>query len=305
MARINPIPVIAAHDIGSIDRFYERLASQPLIVRGCYGREHPLNQLDLDALQRLMGERLIHVYGEAAGAYSEVPASAIFDGVRGRGEPCNVVDFYLAGTPLATLFDVPPFLRHNWFLGYPAQCDQYEKSLVVSPSGAFTPLHLDSYAMQGWMYLIAGRKTWTCYAPSSVGAAFDPVEKRFFDSRRDRPEVVPALAGCDRFEGEIGAGDLLYFPAGWIHEVATHATSYGVGGSVLNDYQIVEHMEWWLWEREHGLEGSLDLARVIDEMPDGRHAGDDGRRRAARALELCRQWEAARHTGSWREGGAA
>lgn len=292
MPRVHRIPVVSAREIaGSIERFYAEFARQPLIVRDCYPPAHPLNALDLDGLQSLMGDRPIHVYGAAGERYREVPASAIFDGVRGRGETYNVVDFYLTGTPLADLVDVPAFLRHNWFLGFPAGLDRYEKSLVLSPPTAFTPLHLDSYAMQGWMYLIAGRKTWTCYAPSCVGAAFDPAAKRFFDSRSDPPDRFPGLPQCDRYEGEIGGGDLFYFPSGWIHEVATHAVSYGIGGSVLNDYQIVDHMTWWLWEREQAFEGSLDLARVIEAMPPGRFANEDTRRQAASALAMCRAWE--------------
>lgn len=295
MGRVISIPVVSAHEIGGdLELFYERYARQPVIVRDCYAETHPLRQLDLAAIEALMGNIPIHVYGAAAENYREVPASSIFAGVRGEAEPFNVVDFYLAGTKMGALFEVPAFLRQNWFLGEPAGRDQYEKSLVVSPAGSFTALHQDSYAMQGWMYLIAGRKRWTCYSPDSVAAAFHAERKRFYHSREDSATEFPGLEACDRYEGTIGAGDLFYFPAGWIHEVATDAVSYGVGGSVLNDFQIEDHMRWWLWEREMGFEGSMDLKRVIAEMPERRFANEAGKRRAAAALAACERWESMR-----------
>lgn len=286
---VRPIPIVSMHDFGGeAARFYGQHASHPVIVRDCFPPEHPVMALTLESIEELMGDIPIHVYGAAAETYREVPASAIFAGVRGHGEPYNVVDFYLRDTALGRLFDVPPFLRHNWFLQPPASVDHYEKSLVLSPAGAYTPLHLDSYAMQGWMFLIAGRKTWICYGPDSIDAAFLYPEKRFRNTRQD---PLGPLAACERWQGEIGRGDLLYFPAGWVHEVATHEISYGLGGSVLNDYQIEAHMRWWLWERDLNFEGSMDLKRVVAEMPPHRFSEPDGRRRAEAALQLCQTWE--------------
>lgn len=287
-----PIPIVSALVFGSDpDEFYRLHAAHPVIVRDCFPADHPLMELDLDAIEKLMGNIPIHVYGAAAESFREVPAKAVFDGVRGIGEPYNVVDFYLAGTTLGGMFEVPAFLRNNWFLQPPANQDRYEKSLILSPAGAFTPLHLDSYAMQGWMFLIAGHKTWTLYSPDCVSAAFHPVQHRFFDSSRDSLADFPGLSACDRWQGDIGRGDLLYFPAGWIHEVATHTISYGVGGSVLNDYQIEAHMQWWLWERKMHFEGSLDLKHVIESVPEHRFSSATGKARAQAALQMCRTWE--------------
>ena len=287
-----PIPVVSALDFGSDPgEFYHLHAAHPVIVRDCFPAGHPLMDLNLDVIENLIGNIPIHVYGAAAESFREVPAKAVFEGVRGIGEPYNVVDFYLTGTTLGRMFDVPPFLRQNWFLQPPANQDRYEKSLILSPAGAFTSLHLDSYAMQGWMFLIAGHKSWTLYSPDCVSAAFHPVERRFFDSRNDSLTDFPALPACDRWQGDIGRGDLLYFPAGWIHEVATHEISCGVGGSVLNDYQIEAHMHWWLWERERNVEGSLDLKQVLENMPEHRFSSAVGKARAQAALQMCRIWE--------------
>ncbi|MFN7934474.1 MAG: cupin-like domain-containing protein [Bryobacteraceae bacterium] len=284
---ITPIPVVDSFAIaGDANRFYALYANTPIIIRNCFPPRHPIRQFNLNAIQHLLGEIPIHVYGAAASTYREVPASQVFAGIRGFGEPYNVVDFYLHHTSLGTLFEVPSFLRNNWFLQPPANQDQYEKSLILSPSGAYTPFHLDSYAMQGWMFLIAGHKTWTCYHPDHLHTAFHSAQARFYDSRADSIDDFPGLSACPRWQGDIGPGDLLYFPAGWIHEVATHEISYGVGGSVLNDYQIEDHMKWWLWELDMGFQGAMDLKYVIETMPRHRFSGPAGLKRAANALAL-------------------
>ena len=281
---------VSAGEISNVSTFYERYASEPLIVRGLFGPQHPLASLDLAAIERMLGEARIHVYGPSAPGYEEVPASEVLAGMRGGGPSVrhNVVDFYIAGTPLGDLVEVPPFLTHNWFLGAPANRDEMEKSLVLSPAGSFTSLHLDAYAMQGWMYLIAGAKTWRFYPPEAALAAFDPVLKQFYDPRVHSLGQFPLLPEMDCYEGTLRGGELLYFPAGWIHQVATTELSFGAGGSLINDYQIEDHMRWWLWERSLHLEGTLDLKRVIEQMPLDRMSGPAGYARAQAALALCR-----------------
>jgi len=288
---------VSAAEIGDVSAFYERYASEPLIVRDLFGPHHPLASLDLGSIERMLGNARIHVYGSSTPGYQEVPASEILAGMRdkrmrGRSSvPHNVVDFYIAGTPLGDLVEVPPFLTQNWFLGAPANRDELEKSLVLSPAGSFTSLHLDAYAMQGWMYLIAGSKTWRFYPPAAALAAFDPVFKQFYDPRLHSLHQYPLLAQMDYYEGTLNGGELLYFPAGWIHHVVTTELSFGAGGSVINDYQIEDHMRWWLWERTLHLEGTLDLMRVIEQMPLDRMSGPSGHARAQAAIALCEKWE--------------
>ena len=276
MSAVHSVPVVPASALGAdAEFFYQHHAHTPVIVRGCYPPSHPLNQLTLDAIGAILGDTPVRVYDPQSSDVMHVPAPRIIDGVRGLAAPHNVVDFYIPNTPLGNLFDVPPFLRHNWFLQPPANCDRYEKSLIVSPAGAYSSWHQDSYGMQGWMYLIEGHKSWRFYAPDDYLAVFDPATRTYRDA--------PTQSTATLWEGEIRAGDLLYFPSAWPHEVTTHAISFGVGGSVLNDFQIESHMRWWLWERSLDFAGDLDLARVIEHMPAHRFSSPAGRPRAQAA----------------------
>jgi hypothetical protein len=261
--------------------FYKQFAAEPLIVRGAFDANEPLNALTLAEIGRLLADTPMHVYNSGAGDSMDVPASEVLKGMTGEGAPRNIIDCYITDHALGKLVDVPWFLAHNWFIGPPAGRDEVEKSLILSPAGSFTSLHLDAYGMQGWMYLIEGEKTWGFYRPADALRAFDPASGDFHHPND----------ATDHFEGTIRAGDLIYFPSGWLHEVRTTRTSYGVSGALLNDFQIEEHMRCWLCERSHGFGGSMDLKRVILEMPAERYAGHCGHIRARRAITLREKWE--------------
>jgi hypothetical protein len=201
------------------------------------------------------------------------------------------VDHSIVDSPLGALFEVPVFLRWNWFVKSGIDFDSLEKSVICSPPGSFTPLHLDAYGMQGWMYLICGKKVWELYPPHAVPVLFDPVFKEFYHAQKHAAERFPLLSCADRYVGTIEGGDLLFFPAGWPHQVTTVEASFGFGGSLINDFQIEEHMKWWLWERNLGLAGSLDLKTLILNLPPERFADAQGQARAQRALTLYNEWE--------------
>jgi hypothetical protein len=75
--------------------------------------------------------------------------------------------------------------------------------------------------MCGWMYLISGTKYRELYPPRFLTAAFDPGSGQFFHPQKHSVADFPALSSAEKFVGTIGGGDLLYFPAGWIHRVET------------------------------------------------------------------------------------
>lgn len=292
-SRTHAIRTLHADEIGTdVTRFYERFATEPLIIRGIFPPEHPLHHLSLTRIEELLGDAPIQVYNPSSLGYMTVPAAEIFAGMRSGVARYNVVDHYLADTALGALFETPPFLRANWCLGAPAHFDKIEKSLMLSPAGSFTPLHLETYGMQGWAYLIAGRKSWEFYPPPYVLSLFDPIFREFYDPRKHTPEQFPMLPFVEKYVGTMQGGDLLFFPSGWIHQVQTTEASYGIGANLFNDYQIEDHMRWWLFERTFQFHGSLDLKQVILDMPAERFSGPAGHARAQSALKLCRDWEA-------------
>ena len=283
------VPVVDAGTLhGDPRAFHGRHAATPVIVRGVYPPSHPLARLDLDQAAALLGDVPVQVYDGETQDSLEVQASALFADMKAGVVRYNVVDHTLVGTAFGAIFEAPDFFGQNWFLGPPAHLDRMARSLVLTAAGTFTPLHLDAYGMQGWMYLVTGRKLWELYPPSEALSLWDPLAKTFYDPTKHRPEAFPALAHAARWVGAAAAGDLMYVPAGWVHQVETTEASLGVGGSVLNDHQIVEHVRCWLWERTMDLQGPLDLEKLLLELPRDRYADDLGWARGREALELCR-----------------
>ena len=291
VGQTHPIPIIDATSIDNVSHFYTTYAHTPLIIRGIFPPDHPLCQVQLEDLEAWFGNASFSVYSWDKMDDEMIPTTDVFNGVRQGVNQYNVVDHKIVGTPLGDLFVTPHFLRFNWLLGSPIHFDPLEKSLVLSPKESFTPLHLDAYGMQGWMYLISGYKTWEFYAPKYVHNAFDPVYREFFNPRKHRLEQFPLLALTEKYVGTMQAGDLIYFPAGWIHQVETTETSWGVGGNLINDYQIETHMYWWLWERTFKLNGSLNLKQAILDMPHERFSGTQGIARSQAAIQFCQNWE--------------
>lgn len=112
------------------------------------------------------------------------------------------------------------------------------------------------------MYLIAGRKRWTLYSPRYLGAIFDIQNREFYDSRKPDDERFILEPLVERYQGEIGRGELLFSPAGWPHEVSISELSIGIGGSILNHYQIEESTRSWLWMRSLGAVKKEDLTAM-------------------------------------------
>ena len=186
-----------------------------------------------------------------------------------------------------------------------AQLRGYEKGLVASVTGSYTAQHSDSYGLCGWMYLLAGRKEWCFYPPEARAALYDPLADELYDGRRAAQDPayesrfpLARLVAGRALEGTMAADDLLLFPGGWVHGVATPESSLGVGGSILNGRGVVGAMRSWLADRSQGDAGPLDFKRLLLHR-QGRLAASAvprDRRDLARvdeALGLCAQWEAA------------
>lgn len=288
---IQPVRTINAADISNVDHFYSIYAHEPLIIQNVFPFDHPLRSVQLEDIEHWFREDNFRTYNYISSDVEGIAAAEIFQGMRHDINRYNVVDHRIVGTPLGDLFVTPPYLSCNWFMGAPVHYDEYEKNLIMSPKGSFTSLHLDAYGMQGWVYLITGCKVWEFYAPQYVHHAFDPIYREFFDHRQHSLEQFPLLTVAEKYVGTMNAGDLLYFPPGWIHEVETTEMSVGVGGALINDYQIEAHMYWWLWERTFNLHHRLDLKQAILEMPPERFSGPEGIARSQSALQLCHYWE--------------
>jgi hypothetical protein len=169
--------------------------------------------------------------------------------------------------------------RGNLLLTCP-EWSVYGKSLVITQNGTKTPMHVDSCGLGGWMYLFAGRKRWDLWEPALAPLFYDILSDRYYDADAGHvhpaPHAAAALAGLPFWRGEIGPGEVLWFPEGWPHRVETLADSFGYGGSTLHAHRAGQAVRAWLWERRLGFSKTSDVTDVLraagGEM-DGLRAG--------------------------------
>ncbi len=288
------VQVLHANDFNNnIDWFYARHAHLPVIIRGALADNPQIAGLDRAAIETTLHGCDLWAYDCATLTHGEyVKAETLFADIAAHRARYNVVDHSILETPLATDFSPPAFLRHNWFVGSPHDTNRFVASVNCSVKDSYSPIHVDPYGMQGWMCLLFGRKRWRLYAPEQIPLVYDMTSRRFFHRRLDDPLQFPLLDMADYWEGEIEAGDLLYFPAGWAHEVVTFEASFGVGGAIVNDFQIVESMRSWLWEYSQSGPGEFDFVDFVATMAELRPRTPDCAARTAAALKLHAEWQA-------------
>ena len=292
--RAHEIPIVHVDDFhNNIEWFYGKHAHQPVIVRGVMDDNPTIRGLDgRDVELMLRGTQLWAFDCETLKKGEFVKSETLFADMAADRARFNVVDHSILETPFADKFHPPKFLAHNWFLGSPFDTNRFVGSVNCSPRDSFSPIHVDPYGMQGWMYLIFGRKRWRLYAPEQIPLLYDMTLRQFYHRRLHDLGHFPLVELADYWEGEIEAGDLLYFPAGWPHEVVTFEPSFGFGGALVNDFQVLESARSWLWECSQSGPGEVDFPDLIRTMAEARPRLPDCAMRTALALHLIAEYRA-------------
>ena len=86
-------------------------------------------------------------------------------------------------------------------------------SLYAGPGGTSTEYHQDIFSTHTWLALLRGEKTWHLCAPD-----IDP----------SRPHE---LAKADIFVAQLAAGDIIYLPPDWWHEVINQTATLAISGN--------------------------------------------------------------------------
>lgn len=289
--RIYPIRVIHVDDIqNSISRFYEMYAHEPVIIKGVLSNDQFWQSLTPNKVEQLLRGQNLYALDQKTLKRVSIPASQLFDGFR-RGVTSYNVFHTLDDTPLADKFELPPFLQFNWFADSVFGTYGSVKGIMYSAKGTFTPLHIDYHAAQAWMYVAYGKKVWECYPPKYTNLLFDPLFNEFYNPYQHSKERFPLIHLAEKFVGTIEAGDFLFVPAGWVHQVETLEETFALSGVIINDFQIENTMKSWLWERALDLPGEIDIKHLIVNLPPERMSGEEGYKRTQAALALCKEWE--------------
>lgn len=274
---------------GDQERFYREYADAPVIVTGVYRGDVLLNSLTLEKISESFRGRTLFGYqrkNDANGRIrEEFPSEVFFEDFTKGATDYYVFDHAVADTPFADQLKIPAFLDGNW-LG-----DHYGFNITISGAGSFTPFHEDGSGEQAWMYLVTGEKQWTIYPPKCRPLLWDSFFKDFYSPRRSHAARFPFLdcARAHEITATARAGDLIFIPPGWIHQVLTTEPSFGLGGNIFNEFMAFSSTETALNEKSHALRHDFDLFELLAEK--GEHPRTEyGRDQIAKARQLVDRW---------------
>ena len=99
-------------------------------------------------------------------------------------------------------------------------------TLFVAPCGSGSSLHIDTLQTNFWMFMSLGRKRWRLVSRDQI-ALLHP--QYLCDLNPVFPEDLNVVKpNVTIYETELEAGDLIFVPAGWPHQVALVILSKGV-----------------------------------------------------------------------------
>ena len=135
--------------------------------------------------------------------------------------------YYLESRPeLAQDYSVPEHFADDWFRRrcFPFPIDPYPHGILIGPRGAFTKLHYDLWATHSWNAHIVGAKRWVFVPPRHRRDTYPEIRQNagfYPGSGVGRPDLerYPRMAKVRFLVGEARAGDLVWFPSLWMHEV--------------------------------------------------------------------------------------
>ncbi len=164
---------------------------------------------------------------------------------------------------------VPPLVDDGNLFNLHKESCGFRKSLVITQSGGYSRMHVDSYGMAGWMYLFRGRKVWNLWEHSFAPLFYNLTDEWYFDDAvgdaHPDARCRALLDSLPRWDGEIGPGEMLWFPEGWLHRVWTLEDAFGYGGSSLHAARLEQAVGSWLWERRLGFSRDFDYPGLLQD----------------------------------------
>lgn len=135
-------------------------------------------------------------------------------------------------------------------------------TIYAGPKGSSSTMHQDIFSTHTWLAELRGRKTWRICAPSSI--------------QENKSTQINAFGEdeihCEVFEGVLDAGDLIYLPPDWWHQVVNSGLStFSISGNFctlseaheiykkIEEGVLVKNRKVWLPIWKEIIETSLNL----------------------------------------------
>lgn len=187
---------------------------------------------------------------------------------------------------LASDYTVPEYFAEDLFAHVPSR--PAHAWFILGPAGSGSSFHVDPNATSAWNACVTGSKKWIMFPPGTVPPGVYPSE--------DGSDVTAPLSVVewfvnfydsveegDAYECVVGAGDVVFVPAGWWHAVVNLEWT----AAVTQNYAPVQsfgRVAKWLKERPEqvsGREGGADFGEEFESCIRDARPGIGGKRKAA------------------------
>ncbi|XP_001237878.3 2-oxoglutarate and iron-dependent oxygenase JMJD4 homolog [Anopheles gambiae] len=155
-------------------------------------------------------------------------------------------------------YRTPSLFASDWLNEYLVEqaADDY-RFVYIGPKGTWTAFHADVFGSYSWSVNIFGRKRWYLLPPGE--------ERKLLNSLRNLPFSVTEQtlrdAGVTFFTIEQEAGEAIFVPTGWYHQVTNVEDAISVNHNWFNGCNVAT-----IWSNLR--DALADVRREIDDCRD-------------------------------------
>merc|ERR1711907_442864 len=137
-------------------------------------------------------------------------------------------------------------------------------SIFLGQSRSVTGLHIDSRATRFWMAVLKGTKTFRLVNPrymeslAPVYAANPNVVHLDVDLFAPDEQRLPSLRNLEVLEMTLHAGDIVFIPEGWPHQVVNEESSIAISYNYIDTATQAGHEEYLQNSAKYLTQGSAD-----------------------------------------------
>ncbi|XP_034159950.2 2-oxoglutarate and iron-dependent oxygenase JMJD4 [Pangasianodon hypophthalmus] len=170
-------------------------------------------------------------------------------------------------------YTTPIYFSSDWLNEYwdTLDVDDY-RFVYMGPKGSWTPFHADVFRSYSWSANICGRKKWLLYPPGQEEFLRDCHGNLAYDvtspALQDQRHFPRFSEACRPLEVIQEAGEILFVPSGWHHQVYNLEDTISINHNWLNGCNVDV-----VWEF---LQGELkSVQKEIDEWRDTMDSWDN------------------------------
>ncbi|MEU1937269.1 cupin-like domain-containing protein [Streptomyces coeruleorubidus] len=166
-------------------------------------------------------------------------------------------------------FSIPAIFSDDWIDRLPEQVRFGRMWIFFGEPGCSTGLHCDTFSTSAWLAVLAGSKELRLVTPEA-GRALRADDSLW--SERTHDEVLRKSAG-PLYEVTLRAGDTLYIPGDWYHEVRNPERNLMLTANFVEERKLLS----FLAQFETRLTEPLSVLRQARNAQIRTWAGGDGR----------------------------